>query len=64
MGASHNKIIIGQAITAKLNARNPTDSLETWSITVLKKNSDFNSWWVDYGKIKESYLLFYASVAL
>ena len=33
----------------------------TQSIKFLYKNSVFKSWWVDRGKIKESYLLFYVS---
>ena len=41
------------------NAGNPTDSLETQSINVLYGYSVSTSWWVDRGKIKESYLLFY-----
>ena len=35
--------------------------METQSIKGLSKNCVFKFWWVDRGKIKESYLLFYQS---
>ena len=56
--ASRNKI--GHAYS-KINAENPTDSLETQSIKFLYKNSVFKSSRVDCGTIQKSYLLSYES---
>ena len=57
MGAGHNKDAM-VTHTAKLNGGNPTDSLETQSTKVFRKNSVLNkSWWVDRSKIKEFFFI-------
>ena len=61
MGTSHKKII-GQAYS-KIKSRKSNWFIGNLINNSFEKNSVFNSWWVDRGKIKESNLLFYTSVA-